>query len=277
MVASLDRHTHDLHASAVIFDKSSGNKSGSYKCNHKVRIKHILNAVLSLAFGVSAVQAYASASDDFIPRSSFHDVVYMANVLVPATESAQAGEPPLDVSHIDYFVKKMRPHARHYPPSFANATDRYDNTVVLRDFSEWLEPYASTEAASYEVLMLAAEVNLMARNLDQGETYAVRAGKYIDRATKLRPASAEALFLYGSMLAEGGAFREGYKYLSEAAEKGFHEAHQSIAQVYLLTDRRPEALEKLQYYKALVPADTIVDGQIARIQKGEYYIWKRNF
>lgn len=62
--------------------------------------------------------------------------------------------------------------------------------------TEWIEPYAKAPNASYDVLVRAAKLNGMGRNLDLGSEYTVRGGQYIDRAIKLKPNSGEANFIY---------------------------------------------------------------------------------
>lgn len=236
------------------------------------------NAVMawSLMLGtcISLIAKDAVAVTIETPVTSSSNVTLIKTVVIPRTSGMTSTKNQLDVSRFDRFLEKMHGHARHYPPNFPTPTLRHNSTQKILALSKWIEPYAADKHASFEVLLRAAKINMMARNLDQGEAYASRAGKYIARAYKIKPKDAEMLFIYGAMLAEGGAFRQGINYLKQAAEQGYHEAHQSIAQAYLLTERRSEALEKLKYFKLLVPTDPRIDHQINVVQKGEFYIWK---
>ncbi|MGI9340685.1 MAG: hypothetical protein ACR2PP_08620, partial [Psychrobacter sp.] len=126
---------------------------------------------------------------------------------------------------------------------------------------------------SYEVLIRAAKLNGMGRNLDLGSDYAVRGGQYIDRAIQAQPDSAEANFLYGMMLSEGGGFKEGQKYLDRAVGLGYTEAEQSLAQSDLLSDRRSEAISRLRRLEQKVPDNKVIRQQIKLIEDGKYYIW----
>ena len=179
----------------------------------------------------------------------------------------------LDVSLLDDFITEIAPNARHYPPNFPNRTQRHNAREKIKVMTEWIEPYASSPNASYEVLIRAAKLNGMGRNLDLGSDFTVRGGKYIDRAIKAQPNSGEANFIYGMMLSEGGGFKEGQKYLDRAVALGYTEAEQSLAQSDLLSDRRDEALQRLRRLERQVPDNAIIRQQIKLIEEGKYYIW----
>ena len=123
------------------------------------------------------------------------------------------------------------------------------------------------------MLLRAAKLNGMGRNLDLGTDYTIRGGRYIDRAIKNRPNSGEANFLYGLMLSEGGGFKEGQKYLDRAVALGYTEAEQSLAQSDLLSDRRDKALERLRRLEQQVPDNSIIRQQIKLVEDGKFYIW----
>ena len=139
--------------------------------------------------------------------------------------------------------------------------------------ADWIEPYAKSPDASYEVLIRAAKLNGMGRNLDLGSDYTVRGGQYVDRAIKIQPDSGEANFLYGMMLSEGGGFKEGQKYLDRAVSLGYTEAEQSLAQSDLLSDRRASALERLRRLEGQYPNNKIIPQQIKLVEDGKFYIW----
>ncbi len=205
------------------------------------------------------------------PQAQITDISFVPTLLIPQT-TAQGGD-KLDVSLLDDFIKDVSPNVRHYPPNFPNRTQRHNTREKIKVLAEWIEPYANASDASYEVLVRAAKLNGMGRNLDLGSDFAVRASQYIDRAIKAEPDSAEANFLYGMMLAEGGGFKEGEKYLDKAVQLGYTEAEQSLAQSDLLSDRRDQALDRLRRLEQRTPNDPIIRRQIKMIEDGEYYIW----
>lgn len=206
-----------------------------------------------------------------VPIASVSDVSFVATVLIPKTQGLSADK--IDVSLLDDFIAEISPSARHYPPNFVNRTQRHNAREKIKVLSAWIDPYASASNASYEVLLRAAKLNGMGRNLDLGTEFTVRGGKYIDRAIKLKSDSAEANFIYGMMLAEGGGFKEGQKYLDRAVALGYIEAEQSLAQSELLTDKRSEALSRLRRLEQQVADNTMIRQQIKIIEDGKYYIW----
>ena len=206
-----------------------------------------------------------------VPQVRISDIDYIPTVLIDQQQGANSGK--LDVSMLDDFIADVSPNARHYPPNFPNRTQRYNAREKIKVLTEWIEPYANASDASYDVLIRAAKLNGMGRNLDLGSEYAVRGGQYVDRAIKRKTDSGEANFLYGMMLAEGGGFKEGKKYLDRAVELGYTEAEQSLAQSDLLSDRRDAALDRLRRLEQQVPDNDIIRKQIKIIEDGKFYIW----
>ena len=205
------------------------------------------------------------------PQVKISDISFVPTLLIP--QKTGLGTDKLDVSLLDDFIEDVSPNARHYPPNFPNRSQRHYTREKIKVMSEWIEPYASASDASYDVLLRAAKLNGMGRNLDLGSDFAVRASQYVDRAIKAKPDSGEANFLYGMMLAEGGGFKEGQKYLDKAVELGYTEAEQSLAQSDLLSDRRNEALDRLRRLEQQVPDNNIIRQQIKLIEDGKFYIW----
>ena len=178
------------------------------------------------------------------PQVQLSDVSFVPTVLIPQQNGNNNDQ--LDVSLLDDFIEDVSPNARHYPPNFPNRSQRHYTREKIKVLAEWIQPYAESPNASYDVLIRAAKLNGIGRNLDLGSDYTIRGGKYVDRAIKLQPDSGEANFLYGMMLSEGGGFKEGQKYLDRAVSLGYTEAEQSLAQSDLLSDRRDNALERLR-------------------------------
>ena len=206
-----------------------------------------------------------------MPQASIGNVSFVPTIIIAQKRNSDVEK--LDVSLLDDFIKDTSPHARHYPPNFPNRTQRHTAREKIKVLTDWVEPYASAPDASYDVLLRAAKLNGMGRNLDLGSDYTVRGGKYIDRAIKINPNSAEANFLYGMMLSEGGGFKEGQKYLDRAVALGYTEAEQSLAQSDLLSDRRSQALDRLRRLEKQNPDNTIIPQQIKLVEEGKYYIW----
>ena len=204
-----------------------------------------------------------------LPTLTLSNISTIKTVLVPRTTDNSA---QLDVSVLDDFITYASPMARHYPPVFSSRTERYNTTERLKSLTAWIETYAQNPNASYEVLLRAAKLNAMGRNLDLGSDYAVRAGNYIARAVRLND-TAEANFLYGAMLAEGGGFKEGAKYLEKAEKMGYLEATQSLAQADLLDDKKDRAIQRLTEFKAKNPDNPYIDEQLRIVNSGKYYIW----
>ncbi|KAA0914128.1 hypothetical protein [Psychrobacter sp. ANT_WB68] len=205
------------------------------------------------------------------PQVNISDISFVPTVLIPQQQGL--GTDKLDVSLLDDFIKEVSPNARHYPPNFPNRTQRHNAREKIKVMTEWIEPYAKAPNASYDVLIRAAKLNGMGRNLDLGSEYTVRGGQYVDRAIKLKPNSGEANFIYGMMLSEGGGFKEGQKYLDQAVNLGYTEAEQSLAQSDVLSDRRDKALERLRRLAQQVPDNAVIHQQIKLIEDGKFYIW----
>ena len=206
-----------------------------------------------------------------VPQASITNVSFVPTILIAQKRNSDVEK--LDVSLLDDFIKDTSPHARHYPPNFPNRTQRHTAREKIKVLTDWIDPYARASDASYDILLRAAKLNGMGRNLDLGSEYTVRGGKYIDRALKINPNSAEANFIYGMMLSEGGGFKEGQKYLDRAVALGYLEAEQSLAQSDLLSDRRSQALERLRRLEKQHPEDVIIPQQIKLVEDGKYYIW----
>lgn len=191
-------------------------------------------------------------------------------VTIPATTK---GDVQMDVTLIDDFLADVAPNARHYPPNFPNVSVGHFTKENIQYLSDWIEPYATARDASFDVVLRAAKINGMARNLNIGETYSLRANTHMAKAIKLQPNHDEANFLYGMMLSETGAFIEGKKYLDKAVSLGYVEAEQSLAQADLLTDKKSQARSRLVALQAKHPNNTQIAEQIKIIDNGGFYIW----
>lgn len=205
-----------------------------------------------------------------MPKVGVSAVVRMPTVLIPQT---QQGGGQIDVTLVDDFIDDVSPNARHYPTNFPNRTALHYTRENVKHLSTFFEPFAQAKNASYEVLIRAAKLNAMGRNLDLGPDYGVRASTYLAKALQQKPNDAEANLLYGIMLAEGGGFKESKKYLTKAAATGSIEAEQSLAQAELLGDNKAGALARLKKLQSAHPNNAQISQQLAIVQGGGYYIW----
>ena len=205
------------------------------------------------------------------PNVAVSDVNYIATVLIPKTRNNP--DEQLDVSLLDDFINEISPNARHYPPNFNSKSDQYYAKEKLKELEKWLRPFAEDENASYEVLLRAAKLNAICRNLYLVSDFAVRGSTFIAIAIDIHPNIDESNFIYGMMLSEGGGFKEGKKYLMKAASQSYKEAEQSLAQADLLNDNRPAALSRLKSLQQKHPNDATIAKQIEIVEAGKYYIW----
>lgn len=204
------------------------------------------------------------------PNISVTEIKNISTVTIPANTS---GTKVMDVTLIDEFINDVSPNVRNYPPNFPNRTAEYITTENIKHLSDWIEPHAAAPDASFDVVLRAAKLNGMARNLNLGTTYTLRAGTHMQKALKLRPDDMEANYLFGMMLSETGAFKEGRKYLDKAVSLGSIDAEQSIAQADLLGDNRSAALKRLRDLAAKHPDNAQLIEQINIVENGGYYIW----
>ncbi len=205
------------------------------------------------------------------PSVTVSDVKQIKTVLIPANT---AGSAMIDVTLIDEFIDNVAPNARHYPPNFPNRSAEYFTIENVKHLSDWLEPYATAPDASFDVVLRAAKINGMARNLNVGVDYTLRAGNHMQKIVKIQPNNAEANFLYGMMIAEAGGFKEGRVYLDKAAKLGYVEAEQSIAQADLLSDNKAAALKRLRDLAAKHPENAQIAEQVRIVDNGGFYIWR---
>ena len=204
------------------------------------------------------------------PNISVTEIKNISTVTIPANTS---GTKVLDVTLIDEFINDVSPNVRNDPPNFPSRTAEYITTANIKHLSDWIEPHAAAPDASFDVVLRAAKLNGMARNLNLGTTYTLRAGTHMQKALKLRPDDMEANYLFGMMLSETGGFKEGRKYLDKAVSLGSIDAEQSIAQADLLGDNRNAALKRLRDLAAKHPDNAQLTEQINIVENGGYYIW----
>lgn len=190
--------------------------------------------------------------------------------------AASAGQNELDVTHIDDFLQLVEGKARHYPPQFSDRNERRGYESKLREISVQLDALASNDNASYDVLVRAFKVSVMARNLDMGTQYTTKSLKYAQRLIRMTPNDPTTNFWFGFSLSEGGGQREAIPYLDKAIKGGVQEAYLSAVNNYLFLEQRKNALSTLSSYKAKYPEESqVVDRLVMEIQKqGRTNVWE---
>ena len=230
----------------------------------------------------SPVEASAQTSAQTIPLyAPEHELV----VKKGKTKSSKLSTPPapagdvgktLDVTDIDSKIAVIEPEAKHYPPFFSDGRVRYKTGLIVKDLVKELDQYAVDPRASYEVLLRAMKVNAFARNMDLGGESTLKSSIYVQRMIKLRPESGEANYWFGTMLAEGGGMKEGIPYLNKAIKEGYKEAHLSLANTYLLLEKKAMALTSLNNYKKVNSSDyERTDKWIDEVNNGRLNLWQK--
>jgi len=189
---------------------------------------------------------------------------------------ASAGQNELDVTHIDDFLQLAEGKARHYPPQFTDRNERRGYESKLREISNQLDALAANDNASYDVLVRAFKVSVMARNLDMGTQYTTKSLKYAQRLIKMNPNDPTTNFWFGFSLSEGGGQREAIPYLDKAMKGGVQEAYLSAVNNYLFLEQRKNALATLSSYKSKYPEERqVADRLLMEIQKqGRTNVWE---
>lgn len=204
------------------------------------------------------------------PSVSVSELTFVPTVLI---NQSTTGNAQIDVSLLDEFLADVEPNARHYPPNFPNRSQRYYTSQTIKAYASWIAQFADAPNASYDVLIRAAKLNGMARNLDMGSDYAVAASNYVAKAIKLKPNDVEANLLYGILLSEGGAYKQGKKYLDVAAAQGSVEAEQTMAQAEIMADNVSAGVARLRRLQTQHPNHAQIAQQLAIIDAGKFSIW----
>lgn len=196
-----------------------------------------------------------------------------ATVATAAPAVANTSE-QLNIGELDDLIGYLVEKAGNYPPRFADQRERRQAATETKQMIDALDQLVVQPNASFELLMRAVQLNQVARNLDIGAQSAVKAGVYMRRAIALNPEDAAANYWYGTMLTEGGGFKEGIPYLNRAAQNGYKKAYLALAQAYLHINQRPEALSALESYRIAEPerqvaATTLID----QVRAGKNNIW----
>lgn len=194
-------------------------------------------------------------------------------VLVARTTS---GTEKVDVADLDRSLEYLEGKARHYAPVFTDKPERKQAEVLAKALTKQLNNYAADPQASYDILLRAMKVNVIARNMDVGSNAAEKSIEYFDRLFKLKPKDPETSYWYGFSLAEGGGFQESITHLNVAIKANYQEAYLALANTYLLQGKKKNAIDTLTTYKTKFASDAKnADKLIAQIKTGaRYAVWQ---
>lgn len=196
---------------------------------------------------------------------------------VEATASSPVttvGADQINIGELDDLIAYLVDKAGNYPPRFADQRERRQAITETKQMIEALDQLVVQPNASFDLLIRAVQLNQVARNLDIGGQSAVKAGVYMRRAIALKPEDPAANYWYGTMLTEGGGFKEGIPYLNRAAQTGYKKAYLALAQAYLHIDQRPNALSALESYRIAEPEQqAMATNLIEQVQAGKNNIW----
>jgi len=204
-----------------------------------------------------------------------------AAVTPPPTAETTASNPvttvgadQINIGELDDLIAYLVDKAGNYPPRFADQRERRQAITETKQMIEALDQLVVQPNASFDLLIRAVQLNQVARNLDIGGQSAVKAGVYMRRAIALNPEDPAANYWYGTMLTEGGGFKEGIPYLNRAAQTGYKKAYLALAQAYLHIDQRPNALSALESYRIAEPEQqAMATNLIEQVQAGKNSIW----
>lgn len=190
--------------------------------------------------------------------------------------AALAGENEVDVTEIDDFIQLVEGKARHYPPRFTDRRERKGFEAKLKEVSQQLDTLAANPNASFDVLIRAFKVSVMARNLDLGSVFTTKSLNYAQQILKTNTNDAEANFWFGFALSEGGGQREAIPYLDKAMKMGVQEAYLSAANNFIALEQKKNATQTLKNYKVKYPQEAeVADRLIQEIEKqGRWNVWQ---
>jgi len=195
-------------------------------------------------------------------------------VSTPAPESTNTTADHLNVGELDELIQYLVERAGNYPPRFTDRRERHQAETETKQMIDALDKLVVQPNASFDLLIRAVQLNQVARNLDIGAQSAVKAGVYMRRAIALNPEHPAANYWYGTMLTEGGGFKEGIPYLNRAAQAGYKKAYLALAQAYLHIDQRPNALSALESYSIAVPEQQAATSTlIEQVRAGKSSVW----
>ncbi|MCO7227465.1 M48 family metallopeptidase [Pleionea sp. CnH1-48] len=193
-------------------------------------------------------------------------------LLVPEKTGQQAGQ-ALNLTAVNYYIRRISQHARYYPPSFDNDKQRQDITIRLQALMAAMQT-AMPEKADERFLARAAFVYTMGHNLDlKGATD--KAKQFYEQLLALYPSEPSYNYRYGLFMAETRKYHEqGIPFIEKALKLGHKEAAYTLGLLYFHQGKKEQALELLNAYAAMNPEHVQVKRIIEAIKKDQFEVTK---
>ena len=173
----------------------------------------------------------------------------------------------VDMNVIDYFITKITPYARQYPPRFHDDKEKEDVRQKLYQLSMILDVLVQNEPDNIALLERAAFVNNMAHNTDIKGSYQ-KATHYYERALSIDPERQKMNYLYGMFLAN--TERTPHKsiiYLEKALKLGNGDARFTLGLLYVRQGKIEKGLKMLESYEKEHPDNQHVKKIIRAIEE----------
>ena len=203
----------------------------------------------------------------FIMETSAMEWKYtMQDTLVKTITDKNKVQASVNVEVIDYFIAKITPYARQYPPHFENKADQVDVTKKLDQLSMILDVLVRNEPNNIGILNRAAFINNMAHNVNIKGTH-TKAKKYYEKSLFLKPDSEKINSLYGMFLANTEKVpKESIGYLEKALKLGNEDARFTLGLLYVRQGKAEKGMQMLEQYEAKNPNNQHVKKIIKAIQ-----------
>ena len=196
-------------------------------------------------------------------------------IRVEKTDTAGAApEAVSEWTEIDAVLDRVAAHAKHYPPTFADAAERAKIEGELKALLAQLAAALATRPDEPALLFRDGFANAMGHNLDLPGC-PDRAMKSYLRWLELQPENGNAHFYFGGFLASTAAHQKAsIGHLRKALELGVTDAHYTLGFALLSQGDKDGALEQFRAYSRLNPSDGKAKELIEHINKGEVRIIK---
>lgn len=187
------------------------------------------------------------------------------------------GSAPRTVSEwaeFDAVLDRVAPHAKYYPPTFADAAERKKIEAELKTLLRNLAKALKKRPDEPALLFRDGFANAMGHNLDF-RGCPERAIQSYQRLLELQPENGNAHFYFGGFLASTATQqKEGIAHLRTALELGVTDAHYALGFALLTQGDKDGALEQFREYSRLNPGDEQAKEMIEHIAKGEVRVMK---
>jgi len=184
-----------------------------------------------------------------IESSAVHWKYDVKDALKQTVDQNNRTKASVDIKVIDYFIAKITPYARQYPPRFNDDKEKEDIRKKLYQLSMILDVLVRNEPDNIALLERAAFVNNMAHNTDIKGSHQ-KAAHYYERSLSIDPESQKMNYLYGMFLAN--TERTPHKsiiYLEKALKLGNGDARFTLGLLYVRQGKIEKGLKMLESYE----------------------------